>query len=103
MKRIRIQFTQQHPEFGEVALNNQEVLPYHYALTGKLDRGTNATGYTVWDDDLHKFEAEARKRGHGVKVLNWACSCLNLGLSTKGPHYNEPEALTCARCGEAKP
>lgn len=69
MKRILMQFTKQDPDFGQVPVNSQEVLPFHYLFPGKLDRGTNAAGYTVWDDDLPKYEAAAKQRGMGVAVL----------------------------------
>ena len=67
MKRIKIQFVRQDPEFGQVLLNNQEVLPFHYLFPNKLDRGLNETGYLVWDDDLPKYHTAARQ--HGAEVI----------------------------------
>lgn len=69
MKRILMQFTVFDETYGDVPANSQAVLPFHYLFPGKLDRGTNATGYTVWDDDIPKYEAAAKQRGMSVAVL----------------------------------
>lgn len=103
MQMIAIQFCRNDATFGEVALSSHEVLPLHYALVGKLDRGVNVTGYRVWNDDLPLFESEARKRGFNVAILSWTCSCPKLGSAAKSSHFNAPEAKTCARCGADRP
>jgi hypothetical protein len=69
MRRVKIQFTRNDKDFGELPLNFQEVLPYHCEFTGKLDRGNNDIGYLVWPEQMPAMRAYAEKNGAILREL----------------------------------